>query len=72
MKKFPIILGAKWHKRRKMLTPAFHFQILSKFIPVFNRCSDTLIEKLEHETTKESTNIYSFINRFALDTICGK
>lgn len=65
------ILGEKWHKRRKLITPAFHFQILSKFVPVFNRCSDILIRKLEEETSKDSTDIYKFINRFALDTICG-
>lgn len=27
--------GPKWVKRRKMITPTFHFNILKQFIPVF-------------------------------------
>ena len=38
--------GAKWHGRRKMLTPAFHFKILEDFLVVMNEQSKILIAKL--------------------------
>ncbi|XP_075157452.1 cytochrome P450 4d10-like [Haematobia irritans] len=34
---------AKWFKRRKILTPAFHFKILEQFVDVFERNSRFLI-----------------------------
>uniref|UniRef100_A0A6P7HEA7 Cytochrome P450 4C1-like n=1 Tax=Diabrotica virgifera virgifera TaxID=50390 RepID=A0A6P7HEA7_DIAVI len=36
--------GANWHKRRKILTPAFHFNILQEFVDVFNKETNHLVE----------------------------
>ena len=35
----------KWHTRRRMLTPAFHFEILHGYISIYNDAVDCLIEK---------------------------
>jgi len=35
--------GDKWFKHRKMLTPAFHFDILKSYVPVMNEVSHTLL-----------------------------
>ncbi|XP_034118229.1 cytochrome P450 4d10 isoform X1 [Drosophila albomicans] len=40
--------GRKWHKRRKIITPAFHFRILEQFVEIFERQSRQLIKSL-HE-----------------------
>ena len=35
--------GDKWFKHRKMLTPAFHFDILKSYVPVMNEVTRTLL-----------------------------
>ncbi|KAI9560160.1 hypothetical protein GHT06_014171 [Daphnia sinensis] len=63
--------GSKWHQRRKMLTPTFHFKILEQFIRVFNEQSAILVEKL-NDTVNQQFDIFPFITRCTLDIICGK
>ncbi|CAG9830836.1 unnamed protein product [Diabrotica balteata] len=36
--------GANWHKRRKILTPAFHFNILQEFVDIFNKEVNHLVD----------------------------
>ncbi|RZF33244.1 hypothetical protein LSTR_LSTR013005 [Laodelphax striatellus] len=62
--------GLKWHKRRKILTPAFHFRILDDFIDVFREQSDILVEKLEKEIDKDPFNIFPYITSCTLDVVC--
>ena len=35
--------GIKWRKRRKMLTLAFHFDILKQYMPVYNEVANKLL-----------------------------
>ncbi|KAL1427953.1 hypothetical protein MTO96_017072 [Rhipicephalus appendiculatus] len=39
---------AIWKKRRKALTPAFHFRILDEYVPIMNRRAVMLTDKLAH------------------------
>ena len=34
--------GGKWQKRRKLITPAFHFNILKSFAPIMNKNASTM------------------------------
>lgn len=62
--------GDKWHERRKILTPAFHFSILESFCEVFNEKSKVLVEKVERfADTGETFKLYPFVTRAALDII---
>ncbi|XP_023309751.1 cytochrome P450 4d2 [Anoplophora glabripennis] len=61
--------GPKWKKRRRLVTPAFHFSILEQFIEVFEQNLEILTTELEKEVDKD-IDVYPFINRFALDVIC--
>lgn len=44
--------GQKWQKRRKILTPAFHFHILQQFTPIFNEESAKVVDRIRERVTK--------------------
>ncbi|KAE8752498.1 Cytochrome P450 CYP4 [Frankliniella occidentalis] len=60
--------GKKWHTRRKLLTPTFHFRILDQFVEVFNRCGELFVKKLLEQ--KEAVNVHELITLCTLDIIC--
>lgn len=65
----------KWHFRRKILTPAFHFRILNDFIPIINQEATKLIRKLNQEKYLSCQDPNGFditpsITLCTLDTIC--
>ncbi|XP_046962329.1 cytochrome P450 4C1-like [Vanessa cardui] len=62
--------GAKWHQRRKILTPAFHFNILRHFSTILVENSERLVERLRSETDKSGTKIYPLITAMTLSSIC--
>ncbi|ALC49760.1 Cyp4s3 [Drosophila busckii] len=63
--------GESWHRRRKLLTPGFHFRILSEFKePMEENCRILVSRLREHATNGEAFDIYPYITLFALDAIC--
>nr|CAD7427358.1 unnamed protein product [Timema monikensis] len=64
--------GIKWHNRRKMLTPAFHFKILEEHVPALNQMTNILTQKLMACTSDDTpVDIHKFITLCSLDIICG-
>lgn len=63
--------GEKWHKRRRMLTPTFHFDILREFFDVFREESDKLVESLKLEVDRK-LNIIPVSTQFTLHAVCGE
>ncbi|KAF2897329.1 hypothetical protein ILUMI_08847, partial [Ignelater luminosus] len=61
----------KWKKHRKILTPAFHFQILEQFVDVFDHYGNILVKKLEQEVGKKSVDVYTYVTLCSLDVICA-
>uniref|UniRef100_A0A6P4E4T8 Cytochrome P450 4e2 n=1 Tax=Drosophila rhopaloa TaxID=1041015 RepID=A0A6P4E4T8_DRORH len=63
--------GSKWHKHRKMITPAFHFNILQDFHEVMNENSNKFINHLKKVAAGD--NIFDFQDQahyLTLDVIC--
>lgn len=65
---------SKWFKRRRILTPAFHFKILEQFVEIFDRTSGIFVQNLlkEAELNEGLINIEHWVNLVTLDVICGK
>lgn len=62
--------GSKWHSRRKLITPTFHFNILETFVDVFEEKSQILLKVLREKADGEAFDIHPYITRCALDIIC--
>ncbi|GAB0098948.1 Probable cytochrome P450 4s3 [Sergentomyia squamirostris] len=62
--------AAKWSKNRKLLTPAFHFNILKLYQKSMEECSDILVKKLSEVADERPVDIQAYSTLFALDVIC--
>lgn len=61
--------GERWFKMRRLVTPAFHFQILEDFVKVFDEQSKVLVQKLG-EANGDVIDVPPYLARFAMDVIC--
>lgn len=66
-----ISTGKKWHSRRKIITPTFHFKILENFVEIMERHGNVFVEKLK-QLQGQDVNVCLPISHYALDVICGK
>lgn len=61
----------KWLHRRRILTPAFHFDILRQFLPIFreerHKLSHQLLIAAENN---EAVNLAPTMSKFTLNTVC--
>ena len=64
--------GKKWHSRRKIITPTFHFKILEQFVEIFDQQSAVMVKKLYEKADGETAvNIFPVVCLTALDIIAG-
>lgn len=67
------LIGNKWQTRRKILTPAFHFNILKHFVVTLNEEARYLVTSLIEEEKGSSIvkSLQEFISKHTLNIICG-
>ncbi|PIK50796.1 putative cytochrome P450 4V2 [Apostichopus japonicus] len=63
--------GQSWHHRRKLLTPSFHFTILTSFVDIFNEKAQILAKKLSDLAGSKPVDIFPLVTNCTLDVICG-
>ena len=60
----------KWHIDRKLLTPAFHYSNLERFIPIINKHCRTLCEVIENYPNMIVDNAMHTFENAAFDILC--
>ncbi|XP_045171819.2 cytochrome P450 4B1-like isoform X3 [Mercenaria mercenaria] len=62
--------GKKWERNRRLLTPAFHFDILKPYVSVFNHVVGIFMEKVDEMSEGGlSIDVYPMLSRATLDTM---
>ncbi|CAB3256719.1 unnamed protein product [Arctia plantaginis] len=61
--------GQRWKTHRKFLTPAFHFNILQNFLPVFCKNQKIFTEKLKKIADGRSIDMFPLVALAALDNV---
>lgn len=64
--------GNDWRLKRKLLSPAFNFNVLSTFKEPMEDCCEILVQRLNQVADGRTVNIQEYPCVFAFDVICGK
>lgn len=64
--------GHRWKSHRKFLTPAFHYNILQSFLPVFLKNTKVLTKQLWHLADETAFDLFPIMALAALDNVTGK
>lgn len=62
--------GKKWERSRRLLTPAFHFDVLKPYVQIYNDVAELFLSKIKSLTADgNSVDICPIISRATLDTV---
>ena len=62
--------GKKWARNRRLLTPAFHFDILKPYIQVYNSCLEALLDKwITAAHNDQAVGVFDNVSLLSLDII---
>ncbi|KAM3840682.1 taurochenodeoxycholic 6 alpha-hydroxylase-like [Vipera latastei] len=61
--------GTKWHQHRRLLTPAFHYNILKPYVALIADSTKIMLDKWEKLTAKEPTKSLEMFDHVSLMTL---
>ena len=62
--------GSKWTRNRRLLTPAFHYEILKPYITVYNQCTNIMLDKwTKSMDNNEPVKLFDTVSLLSLDII---
>ena len=61
--------GARWSRSRRLLTPAFHYDILRPYVKVYGEAASELVELWSKIPEGESFNAFPYISHLTLDVM---
>ncbi|XP_075038132.1 cytochrome P450 4B1-like [Mixophyes fleayi] len=65
-----VLSGQKWFQHRKLLTPAFHYDVLKPYIRLMSDCANTMLDKWEKLVPDQKpVELFNHVCLMALDTI---
>ncbi|XP_056671162.1 cytochrome P450 4B1-like isoform X2 [Monodelphis domestica] len=65
-----VLDGPKWFQHRKLLTPAFHSEVLKPYMDLFVESTKTMVDKWDKKIqTDKCVNIFMDVGHMALDTL---
>ncbi|ELK02939.1 Cytochrome P450 4F22 [Pteropus alecto] len=63
--------GDKWSRHRRLLTPAFHFDILKPYMKIFNQCTNIMHDKWQRLANGSmiSLDMFEHVSLMTLDSL---
>ncbi|XP_072523012.1 cytochrome P450 4F3 [Salminus brasiliensis] len=63
--------GKQWSRQRRLLTPAFHFDILKNYVHIFNQSTSIMHEKWRHLLAegKDELDMFEHVTLMTLDSL---
>ncbi|CAI9591186.1 unnamed protein product [Staurois parvus] len=65
-----VLSGQKWFQHRRLLTPAFHYDVLKPYVRLMSDCVNVMLDKWEHIIPdKKPVELFHHVSLMTLDTI---
>uniref|UniRef100_A0A7M4FMH6 Cytochrome P450 4B1-like n=1 Tax=Crocodylus porosus TaxID=8502 RepID=A0A7M4FMH6_CROPO len=65
-----VLHGPKWFRHRRLLTPAFHYEILKPYVSLISDSAKVMLDKWEKLITQnKSVELFEHVSLMALDSI---